>query len=102
MSNSLEHRRKMHQLTQDAEDATKEKELSDLESAARTMGFNTKVRHLDEHRELTDSAIIAFATGLAQIYLDQDLERLDRHDAQMRALLYVSFFIESYDETIVK
>jgi hypothetical protein len=102
MNNSLEHRRKMNQLAQDAKDAANEKELSDLESAARAMGFDAKARHLDEHRELSETAIIALATGLAQIYLHQDLERLDRHDAQIRALLYVSFFMERYEATIAK
>ena len=75
------------------------KELNAWEAAAREMGRKAKVLHLDEQHVFSDAAMIAFATGLARIYLSKDLQRLGRYDSHKSTLLYVSFFMRGYEAT---
>ena len=88
----------MNHSSNDAPSEERNQELDQLEQDARAAGSMAKARHLDEKMVLSEEAQVAFATGLAQLYLQKYLVHLDVHDITVYMLFYLSFFRDGYNE----
>jgi hypothetical protein len=82
----------------DAYSERRSQELDQLEQDAKEAGRTVKSSLLDEGRRMSEDALVAFASALAQLYLQRHIDHLEPTDITLYMLLYLRFFGKGYDE----
>jgi hypothetical protein len=82
----------------DAYSEKRTQELDQLEQDAKDAGSTVKKSRLDEGRDMSEDALISFASVLAQLYLQKHIQHLNTEDITLYMLLYVRFFRAGYKE----
>lgn len=73
-------------------------ELDQLEQDAKEAGRAVKERNLYEKRVMSEAAQVAFASALAQMYIQKQFAHIEAKDITFYMALYLQCFRNGYDE----